>query len=438
MSSKPKDSDPSSSRVPRLRFPEFREAGEWEKTLLGKLSAVGLSNGIFNDPKKVGTGYKLVNVSDMYIDSTINEKNLSLIQITTNEFLKNKVEHGDIFFTRSSLVKSGIAHSNIYLGNSDDITFDGHLIRFRPNKKIVFSIFVHYLLKTDYIREQLVSRGKTATMTTIGQADVAMVELDLPILLEQQKIADCLSSLDTLITAQSQKLEALEVYKKGLMQQLFPSEGETTPKLRFLEFREAGEWEELELVQLFPLIRNGFVGTATPYYTSDGIPYLQGKNIKDGQIDSTGLIRISNEFHQKQRKSQLKINDILMVQSGHVGECAVVSKDFVGSNCHALIVMSPAKDTVSVFFVYYFHSEVGISKIDRIKTGNTIAHILTSDLKAFMVHVPSLLEQQKIADCLSSLDQLISAQKQKLEALKTHKKGLMQQLFPSPDDAGTA
>jgi type I restriction enzyme, S subunit len=100
--------------VPKLRFPEFRDAGEWGKKILSNLSACGLSNGIFNDPKKVGSVYKLINVSDMYIESTINEGILSLIEISEDEFSRNKVENGDIFFTRSSLVKSGIAHSNIY------------------------------------------------------------------------------------------------------------------------------------------------------------------------------------------------------------------------------------------------------------------------------------------------------------------------------------
>ena len=209
--------------LPKLRFPEFRDAGDWEKKILLNLSDYSLSNGVFNDPKKVGKGYKLVNVSDMYIESVINEDNLSLIEINRGEFLKNKVENGDIFFTRSSLVKSGIAHSNIYLGHSNDITFDGHLIRFRPNKETTFPIFVNYLLKTDHVRNQLVARGKTATMTTIGQSDVGTVNLSIPHINEQQKIADCLSSLDDRISAQTKKNATLKTHKKGLMQQLFPA-----------------------------------------------------------------------------------------------------------------------------------------------------------------------------------------------------------------------
>ena len=211
--------------LPKLRFPEFLDAGEWKEEKLITLSNEPLSNGVFNDPKKVGSGYKLINVSDMYIDTVIDEGRLSLLELSRFDFEANQVKHGDIFFTRSSLVKSGIAVSNIYLGCSGDVTFDGHLIRFRANTNKVLPLFAHYLFKTTPIRAQLIARGKSATMTTIGQADVASVVLFYPEKEEQQKIADCLSSLDDLITAQTEKLTALKTHKKGLMQQLFPSVG---------------------------------------------------------------------------------------------------------------------------------------------------------------------------------------------------------------------
>ncbi|MFM2176366.1 MAG: hypothetical protein RL015_464 [Verrucomicrobiota bacterium] len=208
---------------PRLRFPEFQNAGEWEEGKLISLSSEPLSNGVFNDPKRVGTGYKLINVSDMYIETTIDESRLSLLELSPSEFEGNQALTGDIFFTRSSLVKSGIAVSNIYLGSSSDVTYDGHLIRFKANTSKVIPLFAHYLFKTALIRAQLIARGKTATMTTIGQADVASVTLFYPDKDEQQRIATSLSSLDALITAETQKHEALKTHKKALMQKLFPS-----------------------------------------------------------------------------------------------------------------------------------------------------------------------------------------------------------------------
>jgi type I restriction enzyme, S subunit len=207
---------------PRLRFPAFRDAESWKSGNLISLSDAPLSNGVFNDPKKVGSGYKLINVSDMYIDTVIDEDKLSLVELSPSDFAANQVKYGDIFFTRSSLVKSGIAVSNIYFGNSTDVTFDGHLIRFRPDIKKTFPVFSHYLFKTSLVREQLIARGKTATMTTIGQADVASVTLFFPETREQQQIVDCLMPIDNLIIAAAQEFETLKVHKKGLMQHLFP------------------------------------------------------------------------------------------------------------------------------------------------------------------------------------------------------------------------
>jgi type I restriction enzyme S subunit len=146
------------------------------------------------------------------------------LQLTDTEFFKNKVDNGDVFFTRSSLVPEGIAKSNIYLGSSENITYDGHLIRMRPKKEIINPIYLHYLLKTEWVRSQMIAKGKTATMTTIGQSDVASVEISYSKTpQEQQKIASCLSAVDELITAQAEKIEQLQQHKKGLMQGLFPN-----------------------------------------------------------------------------------------------------------------------------------------------------------------------------------------------------------------------
>jgi type I restriction enzyme M protein len=196
------------SQALRFKDEDGRDFPEWQQDNLLNLSESGFSNGVFNDPSKVGSGYKLINVLDMYINSTIDEKRLSLVELSESEFKRNKVEHGDIFFTRSSLVKEGIAFSNIYLGHSNDITFDGHLIKMHPKKNLLGSIFANYLLKTPSVRKQLVARGKTATMTTIGQADIAAVSVSFPSLAEQTKIAICLTAIDDKISHAQAQLAA--------------------------------------------------------------------------------------------------------------------------------------------------------------------------------------------------------------------------------------
>ncbi|HAW54082.1 MULTISPECIES: restriction endonuclease subunit S [unclassified Hyphomonas] len=199
------------------------------------------------------------------------------------------------------------------------------------------------------------------------------------------------------------------------------------PTLRFRNFVEA--WQEKQLGELFPHIRNGFVGTATPFYETNGVPYLQGKNVKAGSLDLTGLIEISEEFHRKQKKSQLRSGDLVMVQSGHVGECAVIPWELEGANCHALVVLSPDESVASEFFQYYFYSPAGLRHIYKIRTGNTISHILTSDLKPLHISIPSLSEQRKIADFLGAVDGKLAGLREKEAALTRFKRGLMQALF---------
>ena len=158
---------------------------------------------------------------------------------------------------------------------------------------------------------------------------------------------------------------------------------------------------------------------------------MQGKNIKDGKIDPKGLIYISEDFHHKKNNSQLKQNDILMVQSGHVGECAVVTQDYENANCHALIILSPDHNEKvnSHFVVYYFYSHYGKKRISEIKTGNTIEHVLASEIKEVTLNFPTPKEQTKIAEFLSAVDDKISQLSRQLELLNQYKKGVMQKIF---------
>src|SRR5690606_38824127 len=205
--------------VPELRLPGFE--GDWELNKIKDIAGEKLTSGDFNDPEKGGTGYYVINVKDMYSGLAIDKNSLSQLDLDKDCFDKNKVKCGDVFFTRSSLVKEGIAVSAVNLCHDDDITFDGHLIKLSPNLDNNNPIFIGYVLRTHFVRKQLVARGKTGTMTTIGQNDIKPVVIPMALLKEQQKIANFLTAIDQRITLLKQKKSALEDYKKGLMQKIF-------------------------------------------------------------------------------------------------------------------------------------------------------------------------------------------------------------------------
>ena len=208
---------------PTLRFKadDGSEFGEWGRENLIDIAAEKLSNGVFNDPKKIGSGYRLINVKDMYLNNSIDISELTLLNLSEAEFEKNKVKYGDIFFTRSSLVPSGIAYSNVNLSHEINLTYDGHLIKLSPKLDMIFPIFIANYMRSTGFRKNVISRGKQSTMTTIGQDDIRDIKLPLPTIEEQTKIANFLSAIDKKIDLTISELEKAKEWKRGLLQQLF-------------------------------------------------------------------------------------------------------------------------------------------------------------------------------------------------------------------------
>ncbi|MBA7657999.1 Type-1 restriction enzyme EcoKI specificity protein [subsurface metagenome] len=193
---------------------------EWELPKLLELSVDGINNGVFNDPQKVGRGYKLINVKDMYSGSRIDTDNLSLLDLESAEFARSKVMYGDIFFTRSSLVVKGIGFCNINLSRDDNMTYDGHLMRIRLDSERVFPQYLVTFCKTAAARRYLISIGKTTTMTTLSQRDLGGLPVACPPMNEQHRIAGIISEVDTKIEVEQALKSGLEQFKKGLMQVL--------------------------------------------------------------------------------------------------------------------------------------------------------------------------------------------------------------------------
>ena len=160
---------------------------------------------------------------------------------------------------------------------------------------------------------------------------------------------------------------------------------------------------------MFQKIRNAFVGTATPFYVKDGHFYLESNNVKDGEINRNSEVFINDEFYEKQRDNWLHSGDIVMVQSGHVGHSAVIPDSLNDTAAHALIIIANPKQKICPHFVnVQFMSPKAKKNIGNITTGNTIKHILASDMKVFEILLPSHMEQTRIGQFFKSLDRLIT------------------------------
>jgi type I restriction enzyme S subunit len=202
-----------------------------------------------------------------------------------------------------------------------------------------------------------------------------------------------------------------------------------TPALRFKNFTE--EWEIKKLETVFNKIRNAFVGTATPYYVENGNFYLESNNVKNGKINRNTEIFINDEFYKKQSDKWLRTGDIVMVQSGHVGHTAVIPPELDNIAAHALIMFTEPKEKISPYFInFQFQTTTCKRKLSEITTGNTIKHILSSEMKEFYLFFSNHKEQEIVGNYFQQLDTLIAQHQQKHDKLLNLKKALLEKMFP--------
>ena len=201
------------------------------------------------------------------------------------------------------------------------------------------------------------------------------------------------------------------------------------PVIRFHNYKEL--WECDRLKNIFRTIRNAYVGTATPYYVEKGHFYLESNNVKNGKINYNSQIFINDEFYEKQRDKWLKTNDIVMVQSGHVGHTAVIPEELNNTAAHALIVFTDYKKEVNPHFLnYQFQSNGKRKELDLISTGNTIKHILASEMKNFKMDFPTFEEQSVIGSLFRTLDDLLASYKDNLTNYQSLKATMLSKMFP--------
>jgi len=421
--------------VPVLRFPEFRDAGEWKEIKLNdaadkkvKWSFIG---GPFGSNLKssdyTANGVRIIQLQNIG-DAEFNDNyKIFTSDEKADELLSCNIYPGDIILSKMG---DPVGRACLIPNIHDRYVMCSDGIRLVIDEKSHIKYFIYSLINSIQFRTLVEKTATGSTRKRIGLDDLKNLPMVVPKVREQQKIADCLSSIDELVTAQTQKVEALKAHKKGLMQQLFPAESETVPKLRFPEFRDAGEWKKKSLNQITTAI---FDGThQTPAYTEDGVPFFSVENIVSGKLNKF----ISREDYQAATsKNKPEKGDILITRIGNIGFSTVVNWDYEFSIYVTLAVVKMDDRFNSYYLHSFMQSGFYQTEIRSKSLLNAVpCKINMDELRKTKVLLPAPEEQQKIANCLSSIDDLITTQTQKLAALKAHKKGLMQQLFPSVDD----
>lgn len=422
MSSKTKTTatkgEPKSALVPKLRFPEFRGAEAWKSKRLGEL---------FSDRQESGlSGLPLLSLMDkegIVPQEETNRKNNS--NSDKSKYLR--VVPGDIAYNTMRMWEGRSAHVGL-----EGLVSPAYTVC-EPKPGVHSQLFSFYF-KTPQLIEQFrrFSQGLVKDTLNLKYPAFAQISALIPTYSEQQKIADCLSSVDELIAAQARKVDALKTHKKGLMQQLFPREGETQPRLRFPEFQNAGDWEPETLENLCSAkISYGIVQAGS--HVPNGMPYIKSTDL-NSELCLDNLARTSEAIAQKYRRSEVVPGDIVFSLRGNIGVAQILPESIPVAN----LTQGTARIRTKGPPEFYFHalrSPSVNSRIQAVGKGSTFQEISLEALRNIRLFHPKPPEQHRIAKCLSSLDALITAGTQKHEALKTHKKGLMQQLFPMDENA---
>lgn len=394
--------------VPKLRFPEFRESEEWDTDSLG-IVADFVKEKIALDRVALENYVSTENILADY--GGIDRASKLPASGSVTEFQPNDTLVSNI---RPYLKKVWIADKEG--GASNDV------IVIRAKQRLVPQ-YLSALLKNDAFIDYVMTGAKGVKMPRGDIGAMKAYPSHYPSKPEQQKIADCLSSLDELIAAQACKVDALKTHKKGLMQQLFPIEGETQPRLRFPEFRDKAPWHDVAAGQFFSnRVERG--SSSLPIYSVTMTDGMVPRASLDRKIDDIA----ESSANKTVRKGDIAYNMMRMWQ----GALGVASVDCMVSP--AYIVLKP-KSANTVFFSYVFKQPRMLQVLTAHSRGLTEdrLRLYYDDFAKVPLLCPSIEEQSRIADFLSWLDNLITAVAQELGNLKTHKKALMQQLFPSAE-----
>ncbi len=425
--------------IPELRFPEFIIDGEWTIAPLSEVYSLKITNSFSRDK----LNYKKGTVKNIHYGD-IHTKFPTLFDITkeTVPYINSDIPidridqdnyciEGDIVFADASEDLDDVGKSiEIVNLNNEQLLSGLHTFLARQIEPNLIVGFGGYLFKSKSIRTQIKRESQGSKVLGISKGRISDITIYYPENKEEQKkIASCLSSLDELIAAHNDKLDALKDHKKGLMQNLFPQEGKKVPNYRFPEFEDDGEW----------VIKNNSVKILSgnsykrSLYSERGVRLVQGANIFNGHYSNKNTIYISSDNANGQRHIIVNKGDILLGLNRPItnNELKVCLFPFDQGYLYQRAGILEYKGDILGNFLYQFMcSPLFLERLKKELVGSDQPYIKSNLFTINILIAPSPPEQQKIASCLTAVDEVITEQVEKIEQLQLHKKGLMQGLFP--------
>ena len=416
--------------APKLRFKAFDE--NWEKVKFSEKfnfhSTNSYSRALLSENGEIMNIHygdihtkfsMLFNVTKEQVPFLSDEVDIQ--KISQNQFL----QVGDLVIADASEDYKDIGKT-IEIVNLDNqkIVAGLHTYIARPNHPFALG-FSGYLMQTFEVREQIKKLATGISVLGISKTNLGKVELRIPYLEEQTKIASFLSAVDEKISQLTQKHQLLSQYKQGMMQKLF------SQQIRFKadDGSEFGEWEERKLSDICLKIKDGTHFSPKTIEVGD-YKYLTSKNVKNGYLDFSNLEFVNAEDHKKIYSScDVKFGDVLLTKDGTIGQCCVntLTEEFSLLSSVAFLRL---KTQFNNYFLYHLLvSDFGQREINGVIAGQALKRITLTKINDFKFMFPCFEEQTKIANFLSAIDQKIDVVSEQLEQAKLWKKGLLQQMF---------
>ena len=403
---------------PSLRFPAFQSSEQWKTKRLGDIAEL------------YAGATPSTSVSEYWTEGTIPWMS------------SGEVHNGQIFVTEKKITLLGYDRSST--ANSVIVALAGQgktrgsvaitrislctnqsLCSILPNETYD-SDYLYFFLKNQYETLRFISSGDG----TRGGLNLQMLRdflIPVPSLEEQQKIAECLSSIESYISSINEKVEQLKAHKKSLLQKLFPQRGQTVPEYRFSEFQKDSAWEKMKLGDVTTVInRRNKSNRSLPIYSisnKDGF-VLQSEQFDGLDSESRGydisLYKIVGRNTFAYNPARINIGSI--GYSGNLKEVLISS----------LYVCFKTTDELDDEFLQCFLKTAEFNQaVENNVEGGIRSYLFYENFSRINISIPSLQEQKKIASTILSIDDVISKYTDKVSLLEDYKKGLMQQLFPA-------
>lgn len=407
---------------PKLRFPEFTSMDEWHNYRLEEISdRITERVGDKELPTlSISAGIGFVSQEQKFSRDISGKQYKNYIHIKKGDFSYNK---GNSKKFPQGCIYELLEYAEAAVPNA--------FISFRFKYSYVSEFYKGYF-ENNFHGRQLVkyitSGARMDGLLNINPSDFFNIILPTPIKKEeQQKIADCLSSIDDLISSEEKKLSLLNDYKKGWMQKLFPAEGKTVPEWRFPEFKDDNNWKCVEIETVGKVITGKTPPTSNDSLWNGSIQFVTPTDI------------VGDKYQRLVQRTVVKTSNMKVLPKGTIMFTCIASIGKMAISVYPCVTNQQINSIITNKGYYnefiYYSLFRNVNKIKSDLSNTTVPIINKTDFSKIQISVTlNEKEQEKIANFLSGIDELISSQKEKIEKLKRHKKALIQGLFPVTEE----